>query len=129
MSSKPHTVIVGHGHFPQGLLEAAQGIVGAADEGVITISNQGLGLDDLVKRLQTGLDSDTQEVFIFVDLVGGSCFNACRTALVGHPNWVLISGVNLPMIITYLSYRGRLEGEELIGKVLQAGRRGLARFD
>ena len=124
MSSRIHTVIVGHGSFPQGLLSAAERIVGK-QESVTTVSNLGLGTTELIEKLKKGLTETFNGVYVFIDLVGGSCFTACRELAPQHRDWVFIAGVNLPMLVTYLSYRNRLSGEELLRKTLDAGQRGI----
>lgn len=127
MSSRIHTAIVGHGTFPQGLLSAAEQITGK-QEGVVTVSNQGLGTAELTKKLEEVLTEADNAVYVFIDLAGGSCFTACRALMRKHPEWVFITGVGLPMLVTCLNYRARLAGEALIAKTLEAGRRGMERF-
>lgn len=127
MSSRIHTAIVGHGTFPQGLLAAVEQIAGK-QEGVVTVSNQGLGTAELTKKLEEVLTEEDNAVYVFIDLAGGSCFTACRALMRKHPEWVLIAGVGLPMFVTYLNYRERLAGEELVAKILEAGRRGMEQF-
>lgn len=63
--------------------------------------------------------------YIYIDLVGDSCFTACRALMPDCPKWVFIAGINLPMLVTYLSYRQRLSGEALVQKTPQAGQRGI----
>jgi len=41
---------------------------------------------------------------------------------------VFIAGVNLSMLVTYLSYRSKLSGKELVKKTLEAGQRGIQNF-
>lgn len=119
--------VVGHGDFPKGLLSAAERIVGK-QEGIVTISNEGLGTEELTRLVRTELDGVTSRIFVFVDLKGGSTYNVCRELMSSHKDWVLIAGVNLPMMLTFLSYRQKLNQEELLGKVLEAGRRGMEKF-
>jgi mannose/fructose-specific phosphotransferase system component IIA len=118
---------VGHGAFPQGLLSAVEQIAGK-QEGVVTVSNQGLGTTELAKKLEEVLIEADNAVYVFIDLAGSSCFNACRALMRKHPEWVFIAGVGLPMLVTYLNYRTRLAGKALIAKTLEAGRRGMERF-
>lgn len=124
MNNGYHAAIIGHALFPQGLLSAAESIVGKQD-GVITISNENLGGEDLVGFIEKKLAGCKGSLYIFVDLVGGSTFNACRMLLPVNKEWKLLAGVNLPMLVTYLSYRTRLTGDALFDKTLEAGRRGM----
>lgn len=120
-------MIVGHGDFPQGLFSAAEKIVGKQG-GVEIVSNAGLDVTSLIAEINSKLESPERRIFVFVDLIGGSCFTACRALVPKHPDWVFIAGVNLPMLVTYLSYRTRLSGEELLCKTLEAGIRGIKEF-
>ena len=101
MSSRINTAIVGHWDFPGGLLTAAERIVGKQED-VVTVSNDNLGVADVIQLLEQELDSADDEVYVFVDIVGSSCFNASRSLLPAHQRWVLIAGVSLPMLVTYL---------------------------
>jgi len=124
LSKTVHTLIVGHGDFPEGLVSAAERIVGT-QEGVRVISNKSLDITGLTMKIREELGSCDGEVYVFVDLLGGSCFTACRLLMPEHPHWVCIAGVNLPMLVTYLSYRTRLSGEALLRKTLEAAKRGI----
>jgi PTS system mannose-specific IIA component len=127
LSNRIHTLIVGHGSFPQGLLSAAERIVGK-QEGVAAVSNHGLGTTELIEKLKKGSTETQDGVYVFIDLVGGSCFTACRELALERRGWVFIAGVNLPMLVTYLSYRNRLSADALLQKTLEAGRRGMEKF-
>lgn len=127
MSGCVHTVIAGHGSFPQGLLSAAERIVGR-QEGVVTISNDELSVQALQEKLKQGLTGVHNRVYIFIDIAGGSCFTAARSLIPSHPDLVFIAGVNLSMLVTYLSYRSKLSGKELVKKTLEAGQRGIQNF-
>lgn len=124
VSRSLHAVIVGHGSFPQGILTAAEKIVGK-QEGILAISNHRLGIEELAAKLREGLTEANNRVYVFIDLVGGSCFASCRMLAPEYPDLVLVSGVNLPMLVTYLTYRTRLSDEDLLAKTLEAGCRGI----
>ncbi len=127
MSGCIHTVIAGHGSFPQGLLSAAERIAGR-QEGVVIISNDELSAPAFQEKLKQGLTGANNGVYIFIDIAGGSCFTAARSLIPSHPDLVFITGVNLSMLVTYLSYRTRLSGEELLRKTIEAGQRGIQNF-
>jgi len=127
LSSRIHTLIAGHGSFSQGLLAAAEKIVGK-QEGVACISNDSMGLADIVEKIKRVLTKANNRVYVFIDLLGGSCFTACSALTSENHSAVFIAGVNLPMLVTYLSYRERLSGEDLLRKTLEAGQRGIERI-
>jgi mannose/fructose/sorbose-specific phosphotransferase system IIA component len=123
----PHTIIVGHGSFPQGLLTAAEKILGKQED-ILAVSNHGMGVQELSEKLRKGLTGTNNRVYVFIDLIGGSCFTSCRMLTPDHPDLVLISGVNLPMLVTYLTYRNRLSNKDLLAKILEAGCRGIGKI-
>jgi len=123
-----HTAIVGHGIFSQGLLSALEEIIGK-QTGVEVISNRKLSAEALSGLISKKLVGAKKGLFVFVDLLGGSCFNVCRSMQKTHGDWIVIAGVNLSMLVTYFNYRLKLSGKELAEKTLKAGMRGIASFE
>lgn len=78
MSSRIHTAIVGHGTFAQGFLSAAEQITGK-QEGVVTVSNQGLGTAELAEKLEEVLTEADNAVYVFISKLS-------RAACQGSPD-------------------------------------------
>jgi mannose/fructose-specific phosphotransferase system component IIA len=74
LSSRIHTAIVGHGTSPQGLLSAAEQIAGK-QEGVVTVSNQGLRKAELTEKLEEVLTEADNGVYVFISKLSRA---ACR---------------------------------------------------
>ena len=124
-------VIVTHGDLGDALRRAATGILGP-QPGLTAIGNDGLALDDLVARVAQELAVPGEEVLVFVDMVGGSCHTAARKAIAALPApdreariLGLAAGVNLPMLLTFLTRRRTTSAGEILDLVLDRGRRGI----
>ena len=99
-------VIITHGTLAQALLSAAESIAGKV-EGVSTLSisqsDTTEGLRDVLTLSLKGSDSG-HGVLIFTDMFGGTPTNmALSTFEKGRVE--VITGVNLPMVLKYLSHR------------------------
>ncbi len=118
-------LLVTHGDLGSELLSTAQLIVGAQD-GVKVISNKELSSESLSDALQKELLSyGEDEAVVFVDVAGGSCLSACKVAQDSPQVVRVISGVNLPMVLEFFHYRGRIPFDELVERVLTKGRIGI----
>jgi PTS system mannose-specific IIA component len=99
-------VLVGHGGFPQGVLDGAEMILGPQE----TMHAMGLSPDEdpgeLVERVR-GLrhDGDDAPMLLLVDLFGGSPGNAVAAAFLREPDVELVTGVNLPMVLEVANRR------------------------
>lgn len=126
-------VIATHGQLADGLLDAAQLIMGEQAQ-VATlglhhgddVADFGQQLIQAVKSVSTG-----DGVLVFTDLLGASPNNqaaTARTALTGIP-YTVLTGVNLPMLLT--AFNERLLSHDLIAMkqaVLTAGQTGIKDF-
>lgn len=100
-------VLVGHGGFPQGVLEGAEMILGP-QQGMHAV---GLSPDqdpDSVVELVRGLrDASDVPMLLLVDLFGGSPGNAVATAFLREPGVEVVTGVNLPMVLEVATRRNK----------------------
>ena len=69
------------------------------------------------------LNSDI--IFVFVDLVGGSCWSLANMILKENPEIIIIGGVNLPMILSLIINHANLSAEKLIDKILEDSKKGI----
>lgn len=124
-------VLVSHGNFAEGLLNAAEMIVGKAEKIVCVSLQPKDDIDQLVGRIQEAVDQvdDHDGVLLMVDLFGASPFNASgRLALAQQDHLELITGMNLPMLIELLSARKGLELDSAAKLSLDAGSSGIVRL-
>jgi mannose PTS system EIIA component len=105
-TDRPLVVLVGHGGFPQGVLEGAEMILGPQEE----MHAVGLSPDqdpgDLVEQVR-GLRQEAGDapMLLLVDLFGGSPGNAVAAAFLREPDVEVVTGVNLPMVLEVANRR------------------------
>lgn len=124
-------VLISHGNFAEGLLDAAEMITGEAEK-IACIGLQPMDdVDQLVDRIQDAVDqvNDGDGVLLMVDLFGASPFNAGgRLFLEKKDHLELVTGMNLPMLVELLVAREGLDLDGASQMVLQAGVSGISRL-
>lgn len=113
-----------HADLARALVEAVDRIVGLEGDALTALSNEGLGPADIRARLAELLGSDP--AIVFTDLREGSCGMAARHLCLQHPDHVLITGVNLPMLLDFATHRDEAL-QQLVERVVARGQRGIQR--
>ena len=120
-------LIVTHGRLGEELIAAAALILGHAD-GLTATTNDGLSTGALRDQVSDFLAADADSpVVLLVDLLGGSCAQA-GAALVDPSRVRLVTGVNLAMVIAFLSGREREPLDQLVEGIVARGHRGIQTF-
>jgi len=120
-------LIVTHGRLGEELIAAAALILGHAD-GLTARTNDGLSTGALRDQVSDFLAQDADSpVVLLVDLLGGSCAQA-GAALVDPSRVRLVTGVNLAMVIAFLSGREREPLDQLVEGIVARGHRGIQTF-
>jgi mannose/fructose-specific phosphotransferase system component IIA len=123
MSEPPvRGIVVGHGGLAAGLVDAARRIVDADEDALRAVSNQGLSPDAI--REAVSLHLGPGPAILFTDMQSGSCGMAARRLVQGRADVVVVSGVNLPLLLDFLTHR-ELPLAELVPRLLNTGRRGI----
>ena len=108
-----NAIILTHGDFGRALLNTTEKIIGPVD-GVKVLSNELTSIKNLVVDLEKIVsewrDSD---ILIAVDFCGGSCWHAAQVVKRNKNNVILISGINLPMMLSFVSRRESFKPPEL----------------
>jgi PTS system mannose-specific IIA component/PTS system mannose-specific IIB component len=118
-------VILAHGNLGNCLKDTVEQIMGK-QLGMTVVSNQSRDLQGIVSELEeVVLKSNQNEIFLFVDLYGGSCWQAAKRFGSKKENVVLVTGVNLPMLVQFFSKRDKLNKFELLEKVVESGKSGI----
>jgi fructoselysine and glucoselysine-specific PTS system IIA component len=125
MKQKLLTFLVSHENLSKSLLRSVKKILGPQKK-VFTFSNQSDSLPILAKQIADIISkySDHSVVF-FTDLKGGSCWTLGQMIKKEYPQIIIISGVNLPMLITYFNNTEILKVPELAAKSAEDGCRGI----
>lgn len=122
-------IVLTHGQIGAALIEATASILGEVDN-IYALSTANLSFLDINNQLKKIITSHNWEggAIVMVSLMGGSCWNSA-VALARHlPKIEIVSGVNLTMLISYLSKRDRYSLSELAEIVSEDGIRGIAKF-
>ena len=122
-------VIVTHGYLGVALLNAAELIVGKQEHVKAVAFESGQAVADLQERItQASKEVDNgQGTLILVDIVGGSPYNASALIAVEQGNREVITGVNLPMLISILPVRN-LNLASAAQMAVSGGRDGIEKF-
>lgn len=114
-------VIATHGTLASGLLAAAEMIVGPAPSARAVDFHNGMGVDELTRRVTLAVDevADNSPVLVLVDLAGGSPSRASATLAMDGRTAVL-TGVNLPMVIAAMT-----DDNAGLSDIAAAGRSGI----
>ncbi|MBI3012241.1 MAG: PTS sugar transporter subunit IIA [Elusimicrobia bacterium] len=113
-------------HEAERVLGSQENIVGLnlrASESSQVLSQK---LAEAVQRCcPNGIES-AEGALILTDLYGSTPTNTCLNQLKSSSLPVeILTGVNLPMLVSALTYRTKLSVKELAGKVLADGQRGI----
>ncbi|MFC1692504.1 PTS sugar transporter subunit IIA [Candidatus Latescibacterota bacterium] len=116
-------LIVGHRDIGAGILKALKSISGSFEH-LSYISNEGFSTTELVAEIKSSFSSDGEnELIIFIDVYGGSCWQAAKIAkpIKSH----IITGVNLPMLLSFINKRELFSLDELPAILEKDGKRGI----
>lgn len=121
-------IVVTHGEFGAYLVEAAEGIVGSQAQGVRVISiSSRLSVPEIRDRIARAVDELSAEdgLVVFTDMPGGTPNNLSFPQVKDRKRVEMVSGVNLYMLVSAFSNRGKLELSELVDKVVADGQKSI----
>lgn len=113
-------VVVAHSTLADALVEAVRRIAGLEEQALLPVSNEGLAPDAIRDRLAEVL-GDSGPAIIFSDLREGSCGIAAQRLCLDRPNYVVVTGVNLPMLLDFVMKR-HLPLDDLVQRLVDRGR-------
>lgn len=112
-------ILLAHGAMAEGIIDAVRAITGAEADVLAPLSNKGLSPQSLAQEVRK-LVGDGPTI-LFTDLQSGSCGFAARLLARELPDLVVVSGVNLPVLLEFVTQR-HLPLEQLVPRLLQKGR-------
>ena len=116
-------LIVTHSGIGNELLKAAESIIGP-QEYLAALSSKEVGFDSLCRQIQNAIYPD-QDAVIMVDYFGGSAHVAARALRKSNIQRTIISGVNLPMLLSFITKREQLTYPELVEVIRTDAIRGI----
>lgn len=111
-----NALVVTHGNWGRELIEAACDVY-AEGADVDFLSNVDYGVQDLAREIGGWLAAREGPAVILVDVGSGSCGSAALLAAADRPQTWILGGVNLPMVLTYMTGAG-LAPQELVSKMI-----------
>ena len=125
MMSKFVTFIITHEQMAICLQRATEKILGKQPN-LFSYTNFEDSLPVLAQKINQDIkELKPDQIVCFVDLAGGSCWNLANMLHKENKYVTIISGVNMPMLISYFTNLNEIPFEELIKKVLIDASRGI----
>ena len=115
----PAVLVLSHGPFCQGLVETVRMVYGDAQRLEALPLMEGDNPEEYVQKIEALIDKYDGNVFICVDLFGGTPFNSIMM-LAQTRKLYAIAGINVPILIELLVAREDANGSELATRVLEA---------
>lgn len=112
-------IVVAHGAMATGLVDAVRSIAGIEDGLLIPVSNRGLSpqtLADSVRDATGGAPS-----IVFTDLPSGSCGSAARMLIRNTSGVAIVCGVNLAMLLDFVTHRD-MDVDQLLERLVSRAR-------
>lgn len=127
--SKIATFIITHEQMAICLQRAIEKILGEQKD-LFPYTNLEDSLPVLANKIKKNINEINPEYIVcFVDLAGGSCWNLANMLNREQKNITIISGVNMPMLISYFTNLNEIPFDEFIKKVLKDGSRGITHVE
>ncbi len=108
-------ILFTHGTLGEAFLRTVRRIVGET-EGIHSLSSSGKSprtLAEELEKLVAAADKKSEKVFVFVGLKGGNPWHVARRVARERESTVVISGLNLPMLLSFITKRETHPVEEL----------------
>lgn len=124
-------VVVTHGKFAEGLLDAMRMIAGERESLRMVSLGETDDVDLLVDRVGEAAAAvdEGDGVLVFVDLFGASPFNAsARLALTKKEGIEVVTGVNLPMLLEVVMSRDGMTLSDAADLACQVGAEGIRKL-
>lgn len=114
-----------HGQLAFEIIRTVEKLFGTATH-LHAFSNDGMSPAGLYQEVRKLLDREKpQELLAMVDLRGGSCWTVGKMLAQEEGGMPILSGVNVPMVVSFLSKRERLTFEELPQVLIDDALRGV----
>lgn len=120
-------LIVTHGELGKTLIEVAKKIIGEIkDDCIFAISNEGKSTKDLADEIKSFVDNEPHSFFIIAtDFPGGSCFIASRKIASSSKTISSVSGLNISMVLSFLTKKELYSGTKLTDIIKTDGNRAI----
>ena len=122
-----HGVVIAHGQLGQGVIDAASTIMGNI-EGLSALSVTEMSVSEIHQRLNALVANPAEGVdgiVLMACLRGGSSWNVSSAVANDHKHVRVISGVNLAMLLSFITNRDRLDLDDLMQAMVVDSTKGI----
>ncbi len=117
--------ILAHEDFAKSLKSTAEKITGPQPN-IFPYSNKIDSLQIIFKKINEQVAIlQSNRIYIFVDLIGGSCWSLANMIAKEHPDIIVVGGVNLPMVISFIINHDKLDTALLCEKIIEDSKKGI----
>lgn len=119
-------LVMTHGGIAAELVRVTEMILGPV-EGLDAMTNAGKSAETITAEVRDWLATagDDDSCVILLDDYGGSCATCSQLASGGDPSVAIISGVNLAMLLGFVTWRDNTEFSELPNRLVRKGREAI----
>ena len=119
-------LVMTHGGIAAELVRVTEMILGPV-EGLDAMTNAGKSAETITAEVRDWLAAvdEGDECVILLDDYGGSCATCSQLASGGDPSVAILSGVNLAMLLGFVTWRHTTEFSELPNRLVQKGREAI----
>jgi len=126
-------LLVSHGTLAKGVYEATSMIYGELDNTYYLCLEKNMGIETFKQNLEKLIEkiSDSDEIIVLADLRGGSPYTKAVTLLSEKgllSKSKVISGLNLPMILSVLFINNEITEKE-VEEIMSSAKEGISRFE
>ncbi|MEE9542380.1 MAG: PTS sugar transporter subunit IIA [Thermodesulfobacteriota bacterium] len=116
-------IVVTHNKLADGLIDAAEAIVGKIENVTSVSINKGDSTDEIRERIHDAIKGTDQGegIIIFTDMFGGTPTNIALSFL-SEGTVEVLTGVNLPILLKFLSNKEENSIAELVRDLRECGR-------
>jgi mannose PTS system EIIAB component len=122
-------ILASHGQFAEGILQSGTMIFGEQENVKAVSLMPDESPADIRAKMEAAIAtfSNQDEVLFLVDLWGGTPFNQASSLCEAHKDkWIIISGMNLPMVIeAYATRLSKTSAQEIATQILQNAKEGI----
>lgn len=116
-------IVVAHAGLAEALVDSVRSIAAPAEDALVAVSNVGLGPDAIGEAIQGAMGPEP--TIVFSDLPTGSCGIAARRIGQDREAYAMVCGVNLPILLDFVTHRD-MPLQELIERLVERGHRSIA---
>ena len=119
-------IVAGHGKLASEIISTAEKTLGKQEHLEAVSMQVGEGENTLRSKLDAVLKmSEVDDVLVLADIFGSSFSKECVYLAKNKGRVAVVTGVNLPMVLKVLTYRGRADIDELVLLACKGGREGI----